>query len=66
MRILVHECVTGGGFVGRDVSVKLTGLGRVRARIVAVPDADTVTLQPDGREPADYRFAELRDARLAE
>lgn len=52
-------------FVGRDVSVKLAGLGRVRARIVAVPDAETVTLQPEGREPADYPLAQLTDARLA-
>ncbi|HXV90622.1 MAG TPA: ribosome maturation factor RimP [Gemmatimonadales bacterium] len=52
-------------FVGRDVSVKLAGLGRVRARIVGVPDAETVTLQPEGREPADYRLSELGDARLA-
>jgi ribosome maturation factor RimP len=53
-------------FVGRDVSVKIEGVGRVRARILAVPDADTVTLHPEGREPADYRMAEIRDARLAE
>jgi len=52
-------------FVGRDVSVKLAGLGRVRARIVAVPDAETVTLQPEGRDAADYRLAEVQDARLA-
>lgn len=52
-------------FVGRDVSVKLVGLGRVRARIVAVPDAETVTLQPEGRARADYRLTELHDARLA-
>ncbi len=52
-------------FVGRDVSVKLAGLGRVRARIVGVPDAETVTLQPEGRQPADYRLSELGDARLA-
>lgn len=51
-------------FVGRDVSVKIDGVGRVRARIVAVPDEDTVTLQPEGRDPANYRFTEVRDARL--
>src|SRR5205085_1833351 len=32
-------------FVGRDVNVKLAGLGRVRARIVAVPSEDSVVLQ---------------------
>lgn len=53
-------------FLGHDVSVKLAGLGRVRARIVAVPDADTVTLQAEGREPADYRLSEAREARLVE
>jgi ribosome maturation factor RimP len=52
-------------FVGQDVSVKLAGLGRVKARIVAVPDEETVTLQPDGREPADYRLSEVHEARLA-
>ena len=52
-------------FVGRDVSVKLEGLGRVRARIVAVPDGETVTLQPEGREPGDYRLSDVKDARLA-
>ena len=53
-------------FVGRDVSAKLAGMGRVRARIVAVPDADTVTLQPEGREPMDFRVADVREARLVE
>jgi len=53
-------------FVGRDVKVKLAVLGRVRARIVAVPDAETVTLQPEGREPANYRLADIADARLVE
>ena len=32
---------------------------------MAVPDAGTVTLQPEGREPADYRLADVLDARLA-
>ena len=33
-------------FVGRDVNVRLAGMGRVRARIVAVPTAETVVLEP--------------------
>lgn len=52
-------------FVGRDVNVKLAGLGRVRARIVAVPDEVTVVLQPEGGSPRPVPLAELRDARLA-
>jgi ribosome maturation factor RimP len=52
-------------FVGRDVSVKLTGLGRVRARIVAVPDESTVILAPAGGGERSYRLEELREARLA-
>lgn len=52
-------------FVGRDVSVKLAGLGRVRARIVDVPSEETVVLEPAGRQAAEYRLTELRDARLA-
>jgi ribosome maturation factor RimP len=52
-------------FVGRDVSVKLEGLGRVRARIVAVPDEATVVLQPEGREPVMVPIAAAREARLA-
>jgi ribosome maturation factor RimP len=52
-------------FVGRDVNVKLAGLGRVRARIVAVPSEDIVVLQPQGGAEREYRFAEVRDARLA-
>ncbi len=52
-------------FVGWDVKAKLEGLGKVRARIVAVPDADTVTLQPEGHDPRDYRLTDVRDARLA-
>jgi ribosome maturation factor RimP len=53
-------------FVGRDVKAKLAGLGRVRARIVAVPDADTVTLQLEGRQPANYRLTEIGEARLVD
>src|SRR3989442_234612 len=54
-----------GQFVGRDVNVKLAGMGRVRARIVAVPDQDTVILEPRGSSERAFRLAELRDARLA-
>src|ERR1051325_9177554 len=35
-------------FVGREVQATVAGLGRVRARIVAVPDEATVVLQRDG------------------
>lgn len=52
-------------FVGRDVNVKLAGLGRVRARIVAVPSEDMVVLQPQGGAEREYRLADVRDARLA-
>jgi len=52
-------------FVGRDVSVKLAGVGRVRARIVAVPNEDTVVLEPKGGTEREYRLSEVRDARLA-
>jgi ribosome maturation factor RimP len=52
-------------FVGRAVNAKLAGLGRVRARIVAVPDEDTVVLEPEGETPRPYRLAAIRDARLA-
>ncbi|MGH7673059.1 MAG: ribosome maturation factor RimP [Gemmatimonadales bacterium] len=52
-------------FAGREVHVKLAGLGRVRARIVAVPDDDTVVLAPQGGAPQLYRLAEVREARLA-
>jgi ribosome maturation factor RimP len=51
-------------FVGRDVQVKLAGLGRVRARIVAVPDQETVVLAPHGGAERTFRFDEIRDARL--
>jgi ribosome maturation factor RimP len=51
-------------FVGRDVNVRLAGMGRVRARIVAVPTAETVVLEPEGKPALEYRFAELKDARL--
>jgi ribosome maturation factor RimP len=52
-------------FVGREVNVKLAGLGRVRARIVAVPDGDTVVLEPQGGEARSYKLADVKDARLA-
>ena len=52
-------------FVGSDVHAKLAGLGRVRARIVAVPDADTVVLEPEGGVARPYKLADVRDARLA-
>jgi ribosome maturation factor RimP len=52
-------------FVGRDVNATVAGLGRVRARIVAMPDDATVVLAPDGRDARPVRLAEIRDARLA-
>jgi ribosome maturation factor RimP len=52
-------------FVGHAVNAKLAGLGLVRARIVAVPDEETVVLEPQGEAPRPYRLDEIRDARLA-
>jgi ribosome maturation factor RimP len=52
-------------FVGQDVHARLPGKGRVRARIVAVPDADTVVLDPEGGDRVTVKLAEIRDARLA-
>ncbi len=52
-------------FVGRDVQATVAGLGRVRARIVAVPDEATVVLQPQGAEPRPVPLRGIRDARLA-
>ncbi len=52
-------------FVGRDVNVKLAGVGRVRARIVSVPDEATVVLRPKGDAEREYRLSDVRDARLA-
>ncbi len=52
-------------FVGREVHARLAGLGRVRARIVAVPDAETVVLEPQGGDARPYRLADIKDARLA-
>ncbi len=51
-------------FVGRDVNVKVVGVGRVRARIVAVPDQETVILEPQGGAEQAFLIAELKDARL--
>jgi ribosome maturation factor RimP len=52
-------------FVGRDVQATVAGLGRVRARIVAVPDDATVILEPRGAPPRRVPLAGIRDARLA-
>lgn len=52
-------------FVGRDVTARVAGLGRVRARIVAVPDESTVVLEPQGGPPRPVPLAEIKDARLA-
>ena len=52
-------------FVGRDVNVKLAGMGRVRARIVSVPTTETVVLQPEGGSEREFRLEEVKDARLA-
>ena len=52
-------------FVGREVTAKVDGLGRVRARIVAVPDEATVVLQPEGGAPRPVPLTSIRDARLA-
>ena len=51
-------------FVGRDVNVRLAGMGRVKARIVAVPNAETVVLEPEGKLAQEYRMIEVKDARL--
>src|SRR5260370_40867700 len=52
-------------FVGRDVTVKLAGMGRVRGSIGAVPDQETGGLAPRGSAGRAVRLAELRDARPA-
>ncbi len=52
-------------FVGREVQATVAGLGRVRARIVAVPDEATVVLAPQGGAPRPVPLAGIRDARLA-
>ncbi|HMJ59701.1 MAG TPA: hypothetical protein VK467_11225 [Gemmatimonadales bacterium] len=53
-------------FVGRDVNVRLAGLGRVKARIIAVPTAETVVLEPEGRPAQEYRMIDAKEARLME
>ena len=52
-------------FVGRDVNAKIAGLGRVRARIVSVPDEKTVVLEIPGAEPRTVPLGDVRDAHLA-
>ncbi|MGH7349919.1 MAG: ribosome maturation factor RimP [Candidatus Rokuibacteriota bacterium] len=52
-------------FVGHDVRARLPGRGRVRARIVAVPDDATVVLAPEGGEPLTLNLADIREAHLA-
>ncbi|HEY3280169.1 MAG TPA: hypothetical protein VGJ83_06615 [Gemmatimonadales bacterium] len=52
-------------FVGREVQARVAGLGRVRARIVAVPDEETVVLEPQGGDARPYKLADVKDARLA-
>ena len=52
-------------FVGHEVHARLHGKGRVRARIVAVPDEQTVVLDAAGGERLTVRLADIRDARLA-
>ena len=54
-------------FVGRDVTVRLAGRGRVRATIVGVPEgADDVVLRLRGEaDDIAVPLAQARDARLA-
>ena len=55
-------------FVGQEVHARLQGLGRVRARIVSVPDDQTVVLEvvePGPQPPRPVPLADIRDARLA-
>src|SRR2546425_11698196 len=52
-----------GQFVGRGVNVKLAGMGRGRARIVAGPGQDTVVLEPRGRSEPAFCPSQLRGAR---
>jgi ribosome maturation factor RimP len=51
-------------FVGHLVNVRVAGMGRVNARIVAVPTAETVILEPEGKPALEYRLADLKEARL--
>src|SRR5213593_3560013 len=48
-------------FVGREVQATVAGLGRVRARIVAVPDEATVVLEPQGGAPRPELLDLLKD-----
>jgi ribosome maturation factor RimP len=52
-------------FVGHHVNVRVAGMGRVNARIVAVPTTETVVLELEGKPALEYRLAELKEARLA-
>src|SRR5207245_9962789 len=52
-------------FVGREVQATVAGLGRVRARIVDVPDEATVVLQREGAAAQAIPLARIRAARLA-
>lgn len=52
-------------FVGREVQATVAGLGRVRARIVEVPDEATVVLEPLGAPARPVPLRSIRDARLA-
>src|SRR5205814_6510366 len=52
-------------FVGREVQATVAGLGSVRARIVAVPDEETVQLEPQGGSPLPVQLTGICDARLA-
>lgn len=52
-------------FVGRDVNAKIQGLGRVRARIMSVPDEKTVVLEVSGSGPRTVPLGDIRDAHLA-
>lgn len=52
-------------FIGREVTVKIDGEGRVRARIVGVPDEQTVLLAPQGAAARAVALTAIRDARLA-
>src|SRR2546426_7182597 len=51
-------------FVGREVQATVAGLGRVRARIVAVPDETTGVLQREGAGAQPIPLARIRDGRL--
>src|SRR5204863_7147007 len=50
-------------FVGRTITVRLEGLGPVRARIVAVPDQSTVVLQAENGAERTVALSAARDAR---